>query len=117
MSTATDLVISRLVRAPRAAVWRAWTDPALLVQWWCPRPWTTELRGFELRPGGAVDGAADAAAGEELRVGGIDDGVDVRLLDEIADDGGDARWAGLCGHGRLLVGLSGLRHRCRPSRA
>jgi uncharacterized protein YndB with AHSA1/START domain len=48
-----DLVISRLVRAPRAALWRAWTDPALLKQWWCPRPWTTEVRAFDLRAGGA----------------------------------------------------------------
>lgn len=49
----TDLVISRLVRAPRAALWRAWTDPALLKEWWCPRPWITEVRAFDLRPGGA----------------------------------------------------------------
>lgn len=53
MTPDPDLVISRLVRAPRATVWRAWTDPALLVQWWCPRPWTTDLRAFELKPGGA----------------------------------------------------------------
>ena len=46
-----DLVISRRVRAPRAALWRAWTDPDLLKQWWCPKPWTTEVRAFELRPG------------------------------------------------------------------
>lgn len=49
----TDLVISRLLRAPRAALWRAWSDPGLLAQWWCPRPWTTEVRAFDLRPGGA----------------------------------------------------------------
>ena len=48
-----DLVISRLVRAPRATLWRAWTDPQLLKQWWCPKPWTTHVRAFELRPGGA----------------------------------------------------------------
>ncbi len=48
-----DLVINRLLRAPRATVWRAWTDPALLKQWWCPQPWTTEVRAFDLRPGGA----------------------------------------------------------------
>ena len=47
-----DLVISRLVRAPRAALWRAWTDPQLLKEWWCPKPWTTEVRAFDLRPGG-----------------------------------------------------------------
>lgn len=48
-----DLVISRLVRAPRAKLWKAWTDPNLLKEWWCPKPWTTEVRAFELRPGGA----------------------------------------------------------------
>jgi uncharacterized protein YndB with AHSA1/START domain len=48
-----DLVISRLVRAPRAKLWQAWTDPDLLKQWWCPKPWTTEVLAFELRPGGA----------------------------------------------------------------
>ena len=50
---AQDLVISRLVRAPRATLWRAWTEPRLLKEWWCPRPWTTEVKAFELRPGGA----------------------------------------------------------------
>ena len=48
-----DLVITRLVRAPRAALWRAWSEPQLLKDWWCPRPWTTEVRAFDLRPGGA----------------------------------------------------------------
>lgn len=48
-----DLVISRLLRAPRAALWRAWTEPPLLAAWWCPKPWTTEVRAFELRAGGA----------------------------------------------------------------
>jgi len=48
-----DLVISRLVRAPRAKLWQAWTDPNLLKEWWCPKPWTTEVLAFDLRPGGA----------------------------------------------------------------
>jgi uncharacterized protein YndB with AHSA1/START domain len=48
-----DLIISRTLRAPRALLWKAWTDPELLRQWWCPQPWTTEVRAFDLRPGGA----------------------------------------------------------------
>ncbi|HDT6544315.1 TPA: SRPBCC family protein [Kluyvera ascorbata] len=47
-----DLSISRLLNAPRALLWRAWTDPELLSQWWCPKPWTTEVLAFDLRPGG-----------------------------------------------------------------
>jgi len=49
---AHDLVISRLLQAPRAALWRAWSEPELLKQWWCPKPWTTEVRAFDFRPGG-----------------------------------------------------------------
>lgn len=48
-----DLEISRFLAVPRARLWRAWADPALLKQWWCPRPWTTEVRAFDFRPGGA----------------------------------------------------------------
>ncbi|EHR69228.1 hypothetical protein BurJ1DRAFT_0332 [Burkholderiales bacterium JOSHI_001] len=48
-----DLVITRFLQSPRAALWRCWTDPALLAPWWCPRPWTTEVLAFDLRPGGA----------------------------------------------------------------
>ncbi|SFD47474.1 Uncharacterized conserved protein YndB, AHSA1/START domain [Cupriavidus sp. OV038] len=48
-----DLVISRVLRAPRSALWRAWSDPALLKEWWCPKPWTTEVLAFDLQPGGA----------------------------------------------------------------
>jgi uncharacterized protein YndB with AHSA1/START domain len=47
-----DLVITRLVRAPRATLWRAWSQPDLLKQWWCPKPWVTEVRAFDFRPGG-----------------------------------------------------------------
>lgn len=48
----TDLVISRVLAVPRAKLWKAWSDPKLLAQWWCPKPWTTEVRGFDLRAGG-----------------------------------------------------------------
>ena len=47
-----DLEISRLLAAPRARIWQAWADPKLLAQWWCPRPWTTEVRAFDFRAGG-----------------------------------------------------------------
>jgi len=53
MSETLDLEISRFVNAPRRKVWQAWTDPEILKQWWCPKPWVTEVRAFDLRPGGA----------------------------------------------------------------
>jgi len=50
---ANDLAISRVPRAPLSALWRAWSGPDLLKKWWCPRPWTTEVRAFDLRAGAA----------------------------------------------------------------
>jgi uncharacterized protein YndB with AHSA1/START domain len=48
-----DLVITRTLKAPRSALWRAWSDPELLKQWWCPKPWTTQVKAFDFRTGGA----------------------------------------------------------------
>lgn len=48
-----DLTITRLLHASPAALWRAWSEPELLCQWWCPQPWTTEVLAFDLQPGGA----------------------------------------------------------------
>lgn len=31
-----DLLIERVIRAPKEAIWSAWTEPAQLVQWWIP---------------------------------------------------------------------------------
>ncbi|GAA3128572.1 uncharacterized protein YndB with AHSA1/START domain [Kribbella aluminosa] len=49
-----DLVVERVIRAPRHAVWRAWTDPARLAQWWVPAPAVCRVQRLEMRPGGAM---------------------------------------------------------------
>ncbi len=48
-----ELVLSRLIDAPRETVFKAWTDPALLKQWFAPRPYTTPVAELDVRPGGA----------------------------------------------------------------
>jgi uncharacterized protein YndB with AHSA1/START domain len=48
-----DLTLARVIKAPRAAVWRAWTDPASFAQWWVPAPAKCEVVEMDLRPGGA----------------------------------------------------------------
>ncbi len=47
-----DLTFTRIVDVPRHLVWRAWTEPALLMPWFCPLPWTTTACEIDLRPGG-----------------------------------------------------------------
>jgi uncharacterized protein YndB with AHSA1/START domain len=47
-----DLAIERILEAPRALVWRAWTSPELMRLWWAPRPYQTPECALELKPGG-----------------------------------------------------------------
>jgi uncharacterized protein YndB with AHSA1/START domain len=49
-----DLALERIIRAPRAIVWRAWTDPSRLEQWWLPAPARCRVERLEARPGGAL---------------------------------------------------------------
>jgi len=48
-----DLTLQRVIRAPRVAVWRAWTEPSQLEQWWVPAPAVARVDRLEARPGGA----------------------------------------------------------------
>jgi uncharacterized protein YndB with AHSA1/START domain len=55
-TTATDgndLVLTRIIDAPRETVFKAWTDPNLLKQWFAPAPWTTPVVETDVRAGGA----------------------------------------------------------------
>ncbi|WP_028936426.1 SRPBCC domain-containing protein [Pseudonocardia spinosispora] len=53
MNPDLDLGIDRVIRASRADVWAAWTDPANLAQWWIPAPTRCRVESLDVRPGGA----------------------------------------------------------------
>lgn len=48
-----ELVLTRLIDAPRETLFRAWTDPELLKRWFAPLPYTTPVAELDVRPGGA----------------------------------------------------------------
>ncbi len=48
-----ELVLQRVLAARRENVWRCWTDPQLLPQWFAPKPWTTPRAELDVRPGGS----------------------------------------------------------------
>ncbi|MCH1881873.1 SRPBCC domain-containing protein [Agrococcus sp. ARC_14] len=72
-----QFTITRTFDAPREAVWRAWTDPAIAAQWWHPHEVVTKdgTVAIDLREGGSYaytmvipDGTEYPTGGEYLEV-------------------------------------------------
>lgn len=61
-----DLVLERTVDVAPELVWRAWTEPKLLAQWFTPAPWSTVSVDLDLRPGGTFTTVMRSPEGEEF---------------------------------------------------
>jgi len=48
-----ELVITRILDAPRELVFKAWTEPDRAIRWWGPRGFTTAHYELDFRPDGA----------------------------------------------------------------
>jgi uncharacterized protein YndB with AHSA1/START domain len=49
-----EITITRMFDAPRAVVFRAWTDAGQLAQWWGPKGFTNPVCEIDVRVGGAI---------------------------------------------------------------
>jgi len=49
---AREIVISRVLNAPRELVFQAWTDPEQVDKWWGPDGFITTTHEMDVRPGG-----------------------------------------------------------------
>jgi uncharacterized protein YndB with AHSA1/START domain len=70
-SAERELVITRIFDAPRALVFKAWTEPERLMRWWGPRGFTMTLCELDLRPGGAYRFHMRSPEGVENRSRGV----------------------------------------------
>ena len=52
MPSDREIVMTRVFDAPRELVFKAYTDPILIVQWWGLRSNTTRIDKMDVRPGG-----------------------------------------------------------------
>ncbi len=48
-----ELILQREFDAPRTLVWKAWTDPQHIGQWWGPKGFTITTIEMDVRPGGS----------------------------------------------------------------
>jgi uncharacterized protein YndB with AHSA1/START domain len=61
-----DLVLEREIDVPPELVWKAWTTPELLKQWFTPKPFETAECEVDLRPGGAFRTVMRSPHGDEF---------------------------------------------------
>jgi uncharacterized protein YndB with AHSA1/START domain len=66
MTADHELVLTRLIDAPRAKLFRCWTEPKLLQQWFGPAPYTTPVAEVDLRVGGASNMVMRSPDGHEI---------------------------------------------------
>jgi uncharacterized protein YndB with AHSA1/START domain len=71
-ATAQEITITRVYDAPRELVWKAWTKPEELVEWWGPSGWSTPLDTvtMEVWPGGTFRLTSISDEGAEMPVVG-----------------------------------------------
>jgi uncharacterized protein YndB with AHSA1/START domain len=61
-----DLVLEREIDVPVDLVWKAWTTPEHLREWFAPKPWTITACELDLRPGGALNFVMRSPDGQEF---------------------------------------------------
>lgn len=64
------MTITRVFDAPRELVWKAWTDPKYVMQWWGPKGFTTPFCRLDFRVGGKFLYCMKAPDGQEFWSGG-----------------------------------------------
>lgn len=64
-----ELSVTRHIAAPPETVWRIMTER--LAEWFCPKPWTTEIVELDWRPGGRSAMVMRGPEGEEIPTEGV----------------------------------------------
>ncbi len=87
-----DATMTRTLNAPRELVFRAYTDPNLIPQWWGPRRLTTTVDKMEVRPGGYWRFVQRDAQGNEYAFHGAFHSIEPTRIVQTFE------WEGMPGH-------------------
>ena len=52
MTAEPQIVLHRVLDAPRETVWQAWTQAGHIAKWWGPQGFSTTIHEMDVRPGG-----------------------------------------------------------------
>jgi len=66
-----EILITRIVDAPRELVWKAWTEPEHFMRWWGPKDFTSPFCKIDLRVGGAYLNCMRSPGGQDYWTTGI----------------------------------------------
>ena len=65
-----SVTLTRIFDAPRALIWKAWTDPKMMAQWFGPRGFTAPVCELDVRVGGSLRVVMRAPDGNEYPMKG-----------------------------------------------
>lgn len=60
-----ELLMERVFDAPRELVWKAFSEPQQIAQWWGPKGWTVPISNMDFRVGGTWHYCMRGPGGEE----------------------------------------------------
>jgi len=66
-----DIVLTRVFDAPRELVWKAWTEPERVKQWWGPKDYTSPACTIDLRAGGKYLNCMRSPEGQDFWSTGV----------------------------------------------
>ncbi len=66
-----ELTITRIFDAPRSLVFKMWTDPKHVAQWWGPKGFSNPVCELDARPGGALRIVMRAPDGVDYPMTGV----------------------------------------------
>lgn len=98
--TGNELSVTRFIAASPARVWEVMTTR--LEEWFCPKPWTTEVVEMDLRPGGR---SALIMRGPDGEGGDVQEGVYLDVVPERLMVFTDAFKPGWIPSGPFMVGF------------
>jgi uncharacterized protein YndB with AHSA1/START domain len=70
VSEVERMTVTRIFDAPRELVWKAWTDPKYVIEWWGPKGFTSPVCKIDFRVGGKFLCGMKSPDGQEFWNGG-----------------------------------------------